>query len=302
MSREQKRNLPASVRSRLLQVSKDRHLPFDLILSRYAIERLLYRLSQSPHAPQFLLKGAMLFAVWTEATFRPTRDVDFLCFGPSDTASIERIFRELCSLEVEPDGLIFLPDTVQVRPIREDQHYGGVRVELEALLDRAKIDIQADIGFGDSVTPGPEEIEFPTLLPNFPAPRLRAYPTYTVVAEKLEAMASLGQGNSRMKDFYDVWFLASRFDFEGSSLAEAIRRTFERRQTPLDFPDNILASTFADAKTAEWRAFVSRNALACPPFDALLALVRGFVEPPFRGAAEGKAFAARWRSAATAWE
>ena len=269
MSSRQRRNLPASVRQRLLMLSRARTEPFDLILVRYGSERLLYRLSKSRYADRFLLKGAMLFVIWTGESHRPTRDIDLLGFDANDTDELAEIFREICRTGVEPDGLVFSPETVLVEPIREDAVYAGIRVTMEAKLDSARIPIQVDIGFGDAVTPGPEEVEFPVLL-DLPAPRLRSYPAYTVVAEKLEAMVLRGEANSRMKDFYDVWFMSSRFEFDGETLVKAIRTTFDRRKTKL--PETVpaaFAEEFATTKTLQWNAFVRRNRLREEPFTAL---------------------------------
>ena len=188
MSSSQKRNLAASVRQRLLSLSRQWAEPFDLILVRYGIERLLYRLSQSPYVDRFLLKGAMLFVIWSNETHRPTCDIDLLGFGTSDSNELERIFRHLCEKAVEPDGLRFNPQTVRAQPIREQSGYAGIRVTMEAVLENTRIPIQVDIGFGDAVTPAPEEVAFPVLL-EFPEPHVRAYPVYTVIAEKLEATA-----------------------------------------------------------------------------------------------------------------
>jgi len=232
MTSEPKKNLPASVRQRLLNLSKERKEPFDLVLVHYAIERLLYRLSRSRHAERFLLKGAMLFAVWSKGTHRPTRDVDFLGFGSKDEEELTAIFKELCRLETEPDGLTFMPDTVAAAAIREDTAYPGTRVTFQARLENARIPLQVDIGFGDIVTPEPETISFPTLL-EFPAPQLRAYPIYTVVAEKLEACVRLGEANTRMKDFFDLWFLSGKFPLDGELAKDAVIRTFARRETIL---------------------------------------------------------------------
>jgi predicted nucleotidyltransferase component of viral defense system len=252
MNPEPKRNLPASVRQRLLNLSREKKEPFDLILSRYAIERLLYRLANSRYAERFLLKGAMLFSIWTEETYRPTRDVDLLGFGENDTVELEGIFRELCSLPIEPDGLLFHAETVKAERIREEAAYAGIRVTLVAQLENAKIPVQADVGFGDAVTPEADEIIFPALL-DLPAPKIRVYPIYTVVAEKLEAMIYLGEPNSRMKDFFDVWFLSQRFEFSGQTLTEAIQATFQRRKTPL--PHELPAAFSKDLRN---RSVVSR--------------------------------------------
>lgn len=177
MSVDQPSNLPASVRQRLLNIAKRDGEAFDLVLTRYALERLLYRLGQSQYHGQFLLKGAMLFAVWGGESHRPTRDVDLLGFGSSELTQVVKIFQDICQVPVEPDGLEFLPDSMRAIEIREDQEYQGVRVSFEARLGNAVIPIQIDIGYGDAVTPAPEDITYPTVL-DFAAPKLRAYPIY----------------------------------------------------------------------------------------------------------------------------
>lgn len=209
MSTESKKNLPASVRQRLLNLSAERRDPFDLILVRYGIERLLYRLSCSRHAGTFLLKGAMLFAVWSDGAHRPTRNVDLLGFGPADNKELKAIFVELCGLETTPDGLTFLADSVAATSIREEEAYPGTRVTLEARLENVRISLQVDIGFGDIVTSKPDEIDFPALL-DYPAPHLRAYPIYSVVAEKLEASVRLGESNGMIRTWVTLCGQSSR--------------------------------------------------------------------------------------------
>jgi hypothetical protein len=296
VSKTIKRNLPASVRQRLLTLSRNRQEPFNTTLVRYAIERLLYRLSMSPYADRFLLKGAMLFAIWSETLHRPTQDVDLLGHGDPDVGQLQNLFREICSFDVEPDGLNFLPETVHAEIIRDQAAYSGVRITIQACLTKARIPVQVDIGFGDAVTPGPEDVRFPALL-NFPSPRLRAYPVYTVVAEKIEAMVSLGIANSRMKDFYDLWFMSRTFDFDGPLLAAAIRNTFERRKTDLatELP---FSEEFALLKSTQWNGFVSRNKLLVPHFNELSVIVNQFVEPPFTAARKGEDFGQRWKAGA----
>lgn len=231
MSDNHYHDIAASVRQRLLNLAHRKAEPFDLVLTRYAQERLLYRLGQSEWRNKFLLKGAMLFAVWYDRPYRPTRDLDLLGFGASDIPQLEATFQSLCRIEAE-DGIQFLVDTVRGAEIREANIYAGVRIKLIAHLAGAKIPLQIDIGFGDAVTPAPEQIDYPTLL-DFPAPRLMAYPHYTVVSEKLQAIVMLGIANSRMKDFYDLWIMARRLFFEGSVLCQAIKATFQRRSTIL---------------------------------------------------------------------
>jgi hypothetical protein len=290
-----KRNLPASIRQRLLNLSTERGEAFDLLLVRFAIERLLFRLSQSSHAEGFLLKGAMLFAVWTDGSHRPTRDVDLLGFGPSDAAVVEATFRDICAVVVEDDGLRFLAGTLRVGPIRSEAQYPGLRVQLEARLANIRIPVQVDIGFGDAVTPAPETVTFPGLL-DFATPVLRAYPIYTVVAEKTEAMVLLGEANTRMKDFYDVWFLSGRFDFEGAVLVRAVRATFERRGTilPADLP-MALTEDFTQTRTPMWQAFLGRNGLGQMSLEEVSARLRRFLEPVLRAAARDTAFPRTWK-------
>ena len=288
-------NLTASVRQRLQNISRVGKEPFDLVLSRYAVERLLYRLSQSTYADRFLLKGAMLFPLWFEEMHRPTRDVDLLGFSENDEETLERIFKRLCEITVEEDGLTFDAKSVTAERIQEDAAYTGIRVTLLATLDKARIPVQADIGFGDAVTPSPEEVTFPTLL-GFPAPKLRAYPIYTVVAEKLEAMVSLGEANSRMKDFFDIWFLSQRFEFDGKLLTQAIQATFIRRLTAL--PEGIplaLSNEFADSKATQWRAFLNKNGLPQSTFSQVLEELRNFLTPKlFESASTGDFLSTSW--------
>ena len=227
------KNVAHSVRERLLNRARETGLPHEYLLVRYALERILYRLSVSPHAGRFILKGALLFTVWGRDDHRPTRDADLLGSGPGEIELLESAFRDICAVACD-DGIIFNPNSVRGERIAEDKVYTGVRVLLEADLAKARIRVQVDVGFGDAVTPGPEPAEYPSLL-NFPAPMLRVYPVYTVVAEKLHAMVALALDNSRMKDFYDLWAIAKGFDLESALLAKAIAATFERRQaqTPL---------------------------------------------------------------------
>jgi len=263
VTKERPRNLAASVRQRLMNLARARNEDFQLVLTRYALERLLYRLSQSEHRDAFVLKGAMLFQLWGDQPHRSTRDLDLLGRGDNSIARFERIFREVCQLPVEADGLAFVAASVRGDTIKEDQEYEGLRLTLDCRLENARIPIQVDIGFGDVVTPAATEVTYPVLL-DFPAPILPAYSRESVVAEKFQAMVMLGIANSRMKDFYDLWVLSQQFEFQGPLLCQAIRATFERRRTPVpaDVP-LALSSEFAEdrAKQTQWRAFLSKGKL-----------------------------------------
>ncbi len=232
MTKPAPKNLPASVRQKLRNLARERNVDFGLILVKYGLERILFRLSRSSYRDVFILKGALLFELWTEQRYRPTRDADFLARGHNAPERFATIFRELCVLKVDEDGLRFDADTVGAERISEDADYEGVRVTFVAFLERAKIPIQIDIGFGDIITPAPSETDYPALL-DFPSPRLMAYPKETVVAEKLEALVKLGIANTRMKDFYDLEILSRIFTFEGKTLAKAIQNTFQKRGTDL---------------------------------------------------------------------
>jgi predicted nucleotidyltransferase component of viral defense system len=254
-------NLSASVHQRLLNLSHERQENFNLLLERFAVERLLYRMSRSGQAERFVLKGARLFALWAVPVHRPTRDLDLLGFGDNSSEGLLKLFQEVCRLEVEPDGLSFDVDSIRVRQIREDQIYSGQRVELVALLGRARVPIQVDIGFGDLVSPRAVDAEYPTLL-DFPAPHLRVYTRESVIAEKLHAMVILDLTNSRMKDFYDLWTMSRLFHFEGRALVEAIHATFKRRQTtiPSAIPLALTASFGANVdKISQWQGFLRRS-------------------------------------------
>jgi len=232
MTKDRPRNTAASVRQRLMNKAREQKEDFNIILTRYGLERFLYRMSKSPHRDQFILKGALLFQLWSGHPHRPTRDLDLLGYGDPAPTRFQEILRDVCEQEVEDDGLDFHADSIQIETMKEDEEYQGLRSKLLATLRAARIPLQIDVGFGDAVTPAPGEITYPTLL-DLPAPMLMAYPRETVVAEKFQAMVMLGIANSRMKDFYDVWTLARQFEFSGPVLCSAIRATFERRKTAL---------------------------------------------------------------------
>jgi hypothetical protein len=257
------RNLGASIRARLKQRADASGQEFNLILTHYGLERLLYRLSISAHAGNFLLKGALLFSLWYDQPHRPTRDVDLLGFGPDDIESAVSAFREICSIAVE-DGIEFNPASVKGAEIRKEAGYGGVRIDIVAKLDGARIALQVDIGFGDAVTPGPVNVSYPVLLDDLPAPYLRAYPKYTVVAEKFHAVCLLGMSNTRLKDYFDLKVLFDDGGLDPLELHRAIEATFQRRQMPIPtaLPAGLSEAFASDAsKRTQWHAFLKKNRL-----------------------------------------
>jgi predicted nucleotidyltransferase component of viral defense system len=269
-------NRAASIRARLKQHAAALKQDFNLTLTQYGLERLLYRLSISDHAPNFLLKGALLFQLWYGESHRPTRDADLLGFGPGDVPTQVDIFRSVCGVAVD-DGIVFEPESIRGTEIRKDAGYGGVRIDLRATLDGARLLLQVDIGFGDAVTPGAQPIQYPTLLADVPAPALRAYPKATVVAEKLHAVSVLGMTNSRMKDFFDLWVLLHDATLDDVELRRAIEATFARRQTamPSTQPIGLSDAFTADViKQVQWRAFLKKNKLEMLDLGEVVRYVR----------------------------
>jgi predicted nucleotidyltransferase component of viral defense system len=250
------RDVGASVRARLLDIARVRNQQLELLLTRYVLERLLYRLSTSRHRDGFVLKGAMLMAAWFDNPLRPTRDIDLLGFGDPQPEATLGVFREICGIAAD-DGVVFDVAGLEIDRIREELEYGGLRVTTTATVGGARTRVAIDVGFGDAVEPAAVEMDLPVLL-DFPAPRLRVYSRETVIAEKFQAMVMLGRANSRMKDLYDIWVLSRAYEFTGDRLARAIKATFARRNTqiPRELPD-ALSSAFANdpAKQRQWTAF-----------------------------------------------
>jgi predicted nucleotidyltransferase component of viral defense system len=280
-------NVAASVRARLLNVAKAQGIDFNQVLVRFALERILYRMSQSQHADRFLLKGALLFTLWYDMPHRATRDADLLGFGASGLASVAETFRDIAAVAVD-DGIAFDPASVTVEEIRKEAGYGGVRVIIAGELAKARCKTQIDVGFGDAVTPAPVDSVYPVLLDDLPAPKLRAYPTYTVIAEKLHAIALLGMTNSRLKDYFDLSVLLERETLDTDLLAQAIKATFERRG--MSVPDAVpigLTDEFAhdSSRRSLWLAFLKKNELPPEPLPAIVDRLRSALAPALNRAA-----------------
>jgi Nucleotidyl transferase AbiEii toxin, Type IV TA system len=255
------KNAGASVRARLLNISRERNQPFDLLLTRYVLERFLYRLGSTTHRERFILKGAMLLTAWFDDPLRATRDLDLLGIGDPDPATLLGIFRKIGAIDAA-DGVIFDVSSFEMDRIRNDTEYGGLRIKGNAGVDGARVRVLIDIAFGDATEPGLEETDLPVLL-DFPAPRLRSYPRETVIAEKFQAMVVLGHANSRMKDYYDIWMLSRSYEFNGDALARAIAATFARRKTdiPAKPPDGLTLAFAEDPdKKEQWTAFAKEVA------------------------------------------
>jgi len=291
------KNMAASVHARLAEIARRTGRPFQELLQYYAMERFLYRLSKSPHAARFVLKGALMLRVWDAPMARPTKDIDLLGRLEHSLENGSTVVREVCALEVEPDGLIFRPATVKSERIREDADYEGVRIRFDGLLARARIAMQLDVGIGDVMVPGPVEIAYPTLL-DFPAPRLKGYPRETAIAEKFEAMVKLGTLNSRMKDFYDIWLLSRQFDFDGPTLAQAVNATFVNRRTAVKADPVALSTEFSESEVAntQWRAFVRKGRLVNAPASLAEAVsgIARFLLPVARAHLAGGNFKMNW--------
>ncbi len=280
-------NIGASVRTRLLQVGRRTGQNFELVLNRYAVERLLYRLTRSRHADRFVLKGATLLMTWFDEPFRVSRDLDLLGYGDPAPEAVLTMFREIFGIE-ERDGIDFDADGARVVRIREDNEYGGLRIRTTADIGGARIAVNVDVGFGDAADPEPEMLDYPVLL-DMPPPRLRGYARETVIAEKFQAMVVLGRANSRMKDYFDIWMLSRSFDCDRARLARAVSATFERRRTaiPDETPD-ALAPVFAEdeGRQRQWNAFAREVAAAPGSLAEVVTALEAFLMPAAAAALE----------------
>ncbi|MGI6445403.1 MAG: nucleotidyl transferase AbiEii/AbiGii toxin family protein [Candidatus Ozemobacteraceae bacterium] len=281
------RNVSASVRQRILNRSKADRRSFSELLQYYAMERFLYRLSISDHAHHYILKGALMLRVWNASDFRSTMDIDLLGKTGNEEENITAQIRNILAVEIEPDGLTFDSNSIQTERITEDAHYRGIRVRFRAVLGTSRISIQIDIGFGDTVYPEPQLAVIPCML-NSPAPSLFCYTRESAIAEKFEAMIKLGQLNSRMKDFYDIWLLSRRFEFVLGTLAEAVRLTFNQRGTELSEPIDAFSNNFISYRQPMWVAFRKRLKQKHIPesFQEIVTGVELFLKPVIKGVSD----------------
>lgn len=273
-------NRAASVKDRLLNLARRDGRVFDVVLVRYALERLLYRLSVSEHRDRFVLKGGMLVTIWLAGDNRETRDADFLGHGDASEATIRVTFAEIMGIASD-DGLRFDTDNMTATTIRDDMEYGGIRLRVPAYLERTRIPMVIDIGFGDALAAAPEELAYPTLL-DMEAPRIRSYPPATVIAEKFQAMVALGIGNGRMKDYYDLWALPQAMPITADDLDAAIRATFERRRTdiPRERPPGLSSALVDDeTKQRQWSGYVASIELEGLPLAEVVEAIWAFVGP-----------------------
>jgi predicted nucleotidyltransferase component of viral defense system len=293
------RNIAASVRQRLLDKARETGRPFNEVLQYFAMERFLYRLSESPYADSFVLKGALMLTVWEAPLTRPTLDIDLLGRIENRIETIVKVTREICRQEVEPDGIAFDIATIEAGRIAEDADYEGIRVRFRGSLGTARIVMQLDIGFGDVVIASTEPTSYPVLL-DFPAPHLRGYSRESTIAEKFEAMVKLGILNSRMKDFFDIWLMSRQFDFNGATLAEAVLKTFYTRGTKIPAEPLALRDTFAEdaTKATQWRGFLRKNRLSEAPKDLaeVIISIGAFLKPISERLAAGHVFELIWKA------
>ena len=293
-------NAPASIKSRLLRRAKNEGTEFELFLVRYACERFLYRLSMSEVRERCILKGASLLSLWMEEPYRATRDIDLLAFGGNDEANVRSLMITICNISCPKDGLDFDISSLVVSEIRENQRYGGQRAKLRAFLGTTRIPVQVDFGFGDAVTPGPEEAWLPTLIDDMPEPFLHTYPQVSAIAEKFESMVQMGIRNSRMKDFYDIWALSENFAFQGAELQQAVARCFERRGTPwtAETPDALTPGFYSNSDMQErWMAYGRQGGLLSSPpsaFEPIGDRIRSFLGPVRDSILAGESFEMHW--------
>lgn len=273
-------NLAKSVKDRLLTISRKEGRAFDVLLVRFALERLLYRLSISDYRECFVLKGGMLVTVWIDDDNRVTRDADFLGHGDADPDKLIADFRAIMQIEGD-DGLTFDADALTATAIREEMEYGGVRLKTAAYLERTRIPVTIDIGFGDAMADAAQQLNYPTLL-DLPAPHVRSYPPASVIAEKFQVMVALGVLNGRMKDYYDLWAIPRNLDIAPANLDAAIKVTFDRRNTaiPTGRPPGLSMEMVADeTKQRQWRAYAASLELDGVSLESIIESVWGLVGP-----------------------
>ncbi|HOW43166.1 MAG TPA: nucleotidyl transferase AbiEii/AbiGii toxin family protein [Candidatus Omnitrophota bacterium] len=294
------KNIEASIKARLKNKAQETNRPFAEVMQYYGMERFLYRFSKSKYADKFILKGALLFAVWQIPDRRTTLDIDFLARFDNEVATIEKVMKDVCETSVDPDGLKFDSQTVKGVKIKEDADYEGVRVKFTGFLDRAEIPMQIDVGFGDIVYPKTKVIDYPVIL-DFPKPHLNGYPQESVISEKFEAMIKLGLLNSRMKDFYDIWLMTRQFEFKGASIASAIKKTFNNRKTDIPNDKPLFADEIYDEKSDRqtlWNAFVKKGDIQHAPetLSATAKEIERFLIEPVIAISENVAFDKTWTS------
>ena len=292
-------NIQASIRARLQNKARETNRPFAEVLQYYGMERFLYRFSRSAYAEKFILKGALMFTVWQVPERRTTLDIDFLARYDNQVAAIERVIKEVCDTTVDADGLQFDSSTVTGRKIKEDADYEGVRIKFLGFLERARIPMQIDMGFGDVIYPKAQDIDYPVIL-DFPKPHLKGYPAETVVSEKFEAMVKLGLLNSRMKDFYDIWLMMRRFHFSGSNLSEALKRTFEHRKTSIPEGKSLFAEEIYEEKSDRqtlWKAFLKKGDIQHAPekLATVAKEIEGFLNKPLHTVRKNEEFKEEWK-------
>ncbi len=292
------KNAAISIRQKLLNKANAENRTFNEVLQYYCMERFLYRLSVSPHADKFILKGALMLRVWQAPEIRPTMDIDMLGRTGSDLENITALVREICELDIaDGDGLVFDGKQIAGEQITEDAGYPGLRIRIPAMLDTAVLKVQMDIGFGDAVYPEPQKYLFPVLL-NSPVPSLLCYSRESAIAEKFEAMLKRGKLNSRMKDFYDVWLLAGQYDFDGSQLCAAVRWTLERRNVNLPEQITAFSDEFIEYKRVQWNAFRKKlkNVSAPEHFAEPVAMIKDFLTPVIETLSTGKPMPKHWQA------
>lgn len=291
------KDVAASVRARLQANAKNTRRPFQEVLQYFAMERFLFRLSVSPHAKRLVLKGGLMLTAWRAPYTRPTKDIDLLVRTPNDVDTVVGVVRDICTQKVEPDGLVFDTNSVAGRVIKEDADYEGVRVNFLGYLQNARVNMQIDMGFGDVVVPEAVSLDYPTIL-DHTAPKLSGYSQETAIAEKFEAMVKLGQINSRIRDFFDIWLLLRQFNFAGELLARAIRETFANRGTAVNPAPVALTAEFAGepSKIRQWTGFLKKSRIDFAPvtLQEVVDEIAGFIRPVARAISSEEPFTSRW--------
>jgi predicted nucleotidyltransferase component of viral defense system len=299
LRKKNQQDVSVSVHQLLLNKARESGRPFNELFQYFSMERFIYRLSKSPHVQKFVLKGALMFKVWNIQATRATKDIDLLGKLENSVEAMITVMRDTCNQTVEPDGMNFDPDSMTCNPIIEDAVYEGIRVFVRGNLGKSRVLLQLDVGFGDVVFPSELDVKYPTIL-DFPAPTLKGYSKESMIAEKFQAMIKLGELNSRLKDFYDIWLLSKQFDFNSHVLAEAITKTFKIRRTEIPAQPSVFKKSFSEDQTREtqWRAFLRKTVLASTTysFHEIMTEIKSFLVPVSSVIVGQKFFQKKWKA------
>ena len=295
-------DIAASVLARLKNKAAESGRSYQLCLQLFCQEEFLRRLEKSKYAENLVLKGGLFLYSLTDFDSRVTVDVDFLLRKISNTPEqLRGILEEIIAVHTGNDFVAF--EIKDVAPIAVAKKYAGIGVSIVARIKNTRTPFGIDFGVGDVIVPKQEKRKIPTQLDDFVAPTVNTYSIETTVAEKIDAILSLMEFSSRMKDYYDIYYLANKFDFDGATLTEALKKTFENRGHSFTIEQFEQVMTFDndDAMQKKWKAFIRKIDTKTDDYSTVLKTIKEFLTKPFTAAARGKEFTEKWSATNGEW-